>query len=248
MRGELDWIVMKALEKDRDRRYETGWTGWRPTCARYLDDEAVQAQFADGGLPPGASKFAKKYLRGPGRRRAFVVVLVGATVTSVYGRRVRANLRKGRSGNQPYAAGDLGSAGSAGPTRPGRQGGGGCDGQYELGRAAVDDYLTTVSESRLLKSPLPGLQPLRKELLTTALKYYEDFVNRHQGDAVLQADLAAATLRVGEITDQIGSQEEALKTFQTPALRHVRRWQGGGLRLRAALTGPEKLAASSGWQ
>jgi len=23
MRGELDWIVMKALEKDRSRRYET---------------------------------------------------------------------------------------------------------------------------------------------------------------------------------------------------------------------------------
>ena len=88
-------------------------------------------------------------------------------------------------------------------------------------RAAVDDYLTTISESRLLKSPLPGLQPLRKELLTTALKYYEDFVSRHQDDPGLQADLAAATFRVGEITDQIGSQEEAMKAFQT-ALRHVR--------------------------
>ena len=64
-------------------------------------------------------------------------------------------------------------------------------------------------------SPLPGLQPLRKELLTTALKYYEDFVQRHQDDTDLRADLAAATLRVGEITDQIGSKEEALKALQT---------------------------------
>ncbi len=93
-------------------------------------------------------------------------------------------------------------------------------------RAAVDDYLTTISESRLLKSPLPGLQPLRKELLTTALKYYEDFVNRHQDDPGLQADLAAATFRVGDITDQIGSQEEALKAFQT-ALRMYESLAGG---------------------
>ena len=38
---------------------------------------------------------------------------------------------------------------------------------------------------------------------------------RHQDDTGLRSDLAAATLRVGEITDQIGSKEEALKAFQT---------------------------------
>ena len=37
----------------------------------------------------------------------------------------------------------------------------------------------------------------------------------NRDDPVLQADLAAATLRVGEITDQIGSKDEALKGFQT---------------------------------
>ena len=81
-------------------------------------------------------------------------------------------------------------------------------------RATVDDYLTTVSESTLLKSPLPGLQPLRKELLQNALKYYEDFVQRYQNDPVLRSDLAAANLRVGEITEQIGSKEEALRSIQ----------------------------------
>jgi tetratricopeptide (TPR) repeat protein len=62
---------------------------------------------------------------------------------------------------------------------------------------------------------LPGLQPLRKELLATALKYYEEFVSRHQDDPGLRADLAAAQLRVGEITELIGSKEEALEAFQT---------------------------------
>ena len=42
VRGELDWIVMKALEKDRNRRYETA-NGFAMDVQRYLDDEPVQA-------------------------------------------------------------------------------------------------------------------------------------------------------------------------------------------------------------
>src|SRR5262249_13446000 len=38
VRGELDWIVMKALEKDRDRRYETA-NGFAMDVQRYLADE-----------------------------------------------------------------------------------------------------------------------------------------------------------------------------------------------------------------
>jgi serine/threonine protein kinase/tetratricopeptide (TPR) repeat protein len=40
--GELDWIVMKALDKERTRRYETA-TGFAADVQRYLDDEPVQA-------------------------------------------------------------------------------------------------------------------------------------------------------------------------------------------------------------
>ena len=47
VRGELDWIVMKALEKDRNRRYETA-NGLAADLRRYLDDEPVQA------CPPSA--------------------------------------------------------------------------------------------------------------------------------------------------------------------------------------------------
>src|SRR5437868_2636644 len=42
VRGELDWIVMKALEKDRMRRYETA-NGFAADIARYLADEPVLA-------------------------------------------------------------------------------------------------------------------------------------------------------------------------------------------------------------
>ena len=42
VRGELDWIVMKALEKDRKRRYETA-SGLADDLRRYLNDEPVMA-------------------------------------------------------------------------------------------------------------------------------------------------------------------------------------------------------------
>jgi tetratricopeptide (TPR) repeat protein/cell division protein FtsB len=53
VRGELDWIVMKALEKDRNRRYETA-TGFAADVQRYLSDEPVQA-----GRPTAAYRLRK---------------------------------------------------------------------------------------------------------------------------------------------------------------------------------------------
>ena len=41
-RGELDWIVMKAMEKDRDRRYETA-NSFANDIVRFLDDLPVEA-------------------------------------------------------------------------------------------------------------------------------------------------------------------------------------------------------------
>jgi serine/threonine protein kinase/tetratricopeptide (TPR) repeat protein len=63
VRGELDWIVMKALEKDRNRRYETA-NGFSMDVQRYLADEPVQA------CPPSASYRVKKFVR---RNKATVV-------------------------------------------------------------------------------------------------------------------------------------------------------------------------------
>ena len=59
-------------------------------------------------------------------------------------------------------------------------------------RQAVDDYFTLVSESRLFD--VPGLQPLRKQLLEAALKFYESFVNQRGHEPQLQAELAAILL------------------------------------------------------
>ena len=61
MRGDLDWIVMKCLEKDRNRRYETA-NGLASDVQLYLADEPVLA------TPPSAlyrlRKFGRRHKTG----------------------------------------------------------------------------------------------------------------------------------------------------------------------------------------
>jgi len=79
VRGELDWIVMKALEKDRNRRYETA-NGFAMDVQRYLADEPVVA------CPPSAGyrlrKFARRYKGGLSVAALvlFFLVLLGSGV------------------------------------------------------------------------------------------------------------------------------------------------------------------------
>jgi serine/threonine protein kinase len=82
VRGELEWIVMKALEKDRERRYETT-NALAMDLQRYLADEPVQA-----GRPSAwyrLRKFIRRH-RGPVMAAAvIVVVLVGGIVGTTLG-------------------------------------------------------------------------------------------------------------------------------------------------------------------
>ena len=66
MKSELDWIVMKALEKDRRRRYETA-NDFAADVMRYLTDQPVEA------CPPSAryrlAQVRPPEPRSPGDRR-----------------------------------------------------------------------------------------------------------------------------------------------------------------------------------
>ena len=55
-RRELDWIVMRCLEKDRTRRYETA-SGLARDVQRYLNDEPVEA------CPPSPAYRLQKFAR-----------------------------------------------------------------------------------------------------------------------------------------------------------------------------------------
>jgi tetratricopeptide (TPR) repeat protein/serine/threonine protein kinase len=70
LRGELDWIVMKALEKDRRRRYETA-NGLAADVLRHLTDQPVEA------CPPSGWYRLRKTIR---RNRATLSVLALAVL------------------------------------------------------------------------------------------------------------------------------------------------------------------------
>jgi serine/threonine protein kinase/WD40 repeat protein len=79
VRGELDWIVMRCLEKDRTRRYETA-NGLARDVERYLHDEPVEA------CPPTTGyklrKFARKHKGGLVAAVGFAALLLLGTVVS----------------------------------------------------------------------------------------------------------------------------------------------------------------------
>ncbi|HUD46030.1 MAG TPA: serine/threonine-protein kinase [Candidatus Baltobacteraceae bacterium] len=81
VRGDLDWIVMKALEKDRTRRYETA-SGLAADIQRHLKNEPVVAR------PPSNlykfQKFVRRNKLAFAAAALIVVVLVTATAISVW--------------------------------------------------------------------------------------------------------------------------------------------------------------------
>jgi WD40 repeat protein len=76
LRGELDWIVMKALEKDRTRRYETA-SSFAADVQRYLHDEPVQA------CPPSAWYRLRKFARRNKRVAVMASLLFAMLVVAV---------------------------------------------------------------------------------------------------------------------------------------------------------------------
>ena len=81
LQGDLDWIVMKCLEKENSRRYDTA-NQLGQELQRFLADEPVQAG------PPSARYRMKKFLRrnkGPviAALLVFLVLVAGVIGTSL---------------------------------------------------------------------------------------------------------------------------------------------------------------------
>jgi len=157
--------VMRALEKDRNRRYETA-SGLAMDVQRYLADEPVLAR------PPGTGYRLGKFIR---RNRGAVLaasLVLLALVVGIVGTTWQA-VRATRAQRESEA-------------------------HRRKAHQAVNDYFTSISESTLLQQP--ALEPLRKQLLEEALRYYESFVEERAGDPELQGELVAAYFRIAIIT------------------------------------------------
>ena len=227
LRGDLDWIVMKSLEKDRTRRYETA-NGLARDVQRYLTDQPVEA------CPPSAGYRFRKFAR---RNRVALMtgvlissLLILGTVVSTWqairatrAERVADMAREDEAEQRIVAEEErieaekqrtLAEAQRNDANEQRRQ----AEANLQKARKAVDEYFTLVSESTLLD--VPGLQPLRKELLEAALRFYEGFATERKNDPAALADLAVTYMRVAEIChvtdrndDAIAAIDKALDTI-----------------------------------
>ena len=104
LRGDLDWIVMRALEKDRARRYETA-NALAEDIQRHLNDEPVLAG------PPGVAYRTRKFVRRHRRAvaagalvaAALLVGLAAATVGFVQASRERDRAEVAAAGERQAA-------------------------------------------------------------------------------------------------------------------------------------------------
>lgn len=166
LRGELDWIVMKALEKDRNRRYESA-SSLAADIERYLGDEPVLA-----GPPSTAYRMRKFYQRhrlALATAAAIGLLLVAGIATSTW-QAVRAQRALGLADNR-YRAWQQAQLRFQGQTQRAAAAETDAAERYRVAKEAIDTYLLRISGDERLQQP--AFRDLRKNLFEAALPFLE---------------------------------------------------------------------------
>jgi serine/threonine protein kinase/Flp pilus assembly protein TadD len=221
VRGELDWIVMKALEKDRARRYETA-NGFARDIERYLADEPVSA------CPPSAAYRLGKLLRrhkGPVLAAALVFCallagmagttlgLLGAEARRQEAERARADeagQRRLAQANEVRAQ----RAAEAEKQAQGREAAQRAKAEKARDRArqALDAMTSSVTGDSLTTQA--AISDEQKTFLTEVLTYYQEFAGEKADDEPSRSRTAQAAYRVGMIEARLGRKAEAAAAFR----------------------------------
>jgi tetratricopeptide (TPR) repeat protein len=176
VRGELDWIVMKALEKDRSRRYESAGSLARD-IERYLHDEPVQA------CPPSAAYRFRKFLRRHTAAVFAVSAIMSMAVLSVVGLAI--SYRKILVERNQKAEALV----QAEVERQRAQD------NFLRARIAVRDIIARPAMGLAEWQQLPPL--LRKQFSEEALKFYEGLTQEDNPNPSLQYEAAIGYCNIG---------------------------------------------------
>ena len=189
LRGDLDWITMKALEKDRTRRYGAP-SELAADIRRYLNHEAVMARPASTGYR------LRKYIR-----RHQALVAGGATVALVLVVGVAASTFEAIRARQAQQAAlrerDLAQRRF--------------DDVHRLAREVIFNLQNQLAA-------IPGTTQARKDLLAVAINYLDALAKDATADRSLQGELVAAYLHVGNIqgspqTQNLGDLPAAMESY-----------------------------------
>jgi tetratricopeptide (TPR) repeat protein len=198
VRGELDWIVMKALEKDRTRRYETS-NGLARDIQRYLKDEVVDARPPSPGYRIG--KFVRRHKGQVIAAGLVLLALLAGIAGTTWGliREARANARLAVSlVRERKASADLSAANARVQAR------------YDLAVEAIKTFHTGVSEDFLLKEE--KFKELRNRLLKSASDFYGKLgaLLGNESDFASRQALAESNFELAELTRKVGRSDAAL--------------------------------------
>jgi serine/threonine protein kinase len=212
VRGELDWMVMKALEKDRNRRYETA-NGFAADIQRYLNEEAVEA------CPPSAAYRFRKFARRNKRPvlaaslilLALIVGMFGTTIGLIRAEKARqaeAEQRQLAEANEQKALAALAAEKSAKQTAEARK--------------AQSGFLLDFLENRIFGAAVPEGQQegmarelaLRKALLEDSLRFYDGFLQRTPLDPSIRFETARILKRLSTVQRDLGRGNDAGKSLE----------------------------------
>jgi serine/threonine protein kinase/tetratricopeptide (TPR) repeat protein len=217
LRGDLDWIVMKALEKDRTRRYDNA-SALATDIERYLHDETVAAG------PPSTwyrlSKFARRN-RGAMLAAALVstalltvVIILGVSTVLIAQERDRAQqaaqneAQKAEEASEQRSEAETQRREAEIQRRQAEQERQRAEKNLQRAREAVDRFFTRAAKEMKDK---PHMEQIRRALLEDALKFYQGFLEEKGTDPVIRHETARAYLRVAQVQHYLSntSQVEA---------------------------------------
>jgi tetratricopeptide (TPR) repeat protein/tRNA A-37 threonylcarbamoyl transferase component Bud32 len=182
---DLETICLKCLQKEPTRRYAAA-EALAADLHRFLAGAPIQAR------PIGVWERGVKWARRQPARAALLAVsgaaaLIVVAVVLAYNARLRGALIEKEEQRQRAQA------------------------NFRLARQAVDDYALKVSKDPRLRE---SLRPLRKELLLTAVPFYEQLVRQRAEDPTMRAELARAYLQLAGITEDIDDPKTALARYE----------------------------------
>jgi eukaryotic-like serine/threonine-protein kinase len=216
VRGELDWIVMKALEKDRNRRYETA-DNLAADVMRYLAGDPVTA------VPPSAGYRLRKFVR---RNRATVtwVAILLALLIAFSGFSIFLAFEADRGWREAIAANgklsaknaelerqrtlaEIAAANESKQRQLADSFAQKAQANFRTAREAVDRMLTRAGDETF--RDVPGLEQLRRQILQDALEFHRGFLRVAHQDATVRFDAASAYHSVAEILKDLDNLTEA---------------------------------------
>ena len=212
LRGELDWVVMKAIELDRNRRYESA-SEFAVDVERFLNQQPVVAR------PPSwqyrTNKFVQKHRIAVMAASLLLLTLIAGIVGTSWGliraESARVDAEKARE-NESDQRKEAEREKEESDRQRDR-----AEKREEAAINAIKRFGDAIAESNELKNS-EGLQDLRKAFLREPIAFYRELKEQLQADKnTSEASLlrlANALFELGELTNEIDDKQNALQAYR----------------------------------